>query len=516
MDKISIFNDVLGPVMRGPSSSHTAGSFRIGRMLRSLWGDESGEILVTFDPDGSYSQVYREQGVDLALAAGFLGWSITDDRFPQALEFARSEGRGLSFEVRRMERAEHPNFVHAKLTSPQGRSLAVEARSTGGGGIRVTRFRDWPVDLSGKYYIYIMECDQDTADRISSRISAQNAARIAEERQQQGDRVLLQFSSETEWEQGMLEDVRHEAGSREVLRCAPVFHVTPGHPVFRSASDMVSLAESRGTSLGRLALEYESRLLGESRDWVVDEMKKRLGVMRRSVEQGLRNENIRMQLLPPSAGNVFQAEKQGRVAVGGMHTRAAARALAVMHVCNSRGEVCAAPTGGSAGVIPGVVVTLLEEQERPEEEAVLGLLAASAVGVVVAERATFAAETAGCQVEIGAAGAMAAALVIEMSGGTARQAADAAAISFQNTMGSVCDLVQGMCEIPCHTRNAVAAPGAFVCADLILGGYGNLIPLDETIDAVLSSGRMLPPELRVTSKGGLALAPTARSLPRLR
>ena len=118
--------------------------------------------------------------------------------------------------------------------------------------------------------------------------------------------------------------------------------------------------------------------------------------------------------------------------------------------------------------------------------------------------------------EIGAAGAMAAALVIEMSGGSARQAADAAAISFQNTMGSVCDLVQGMCEIPCHTRNAVAASGAFVCADLILGGYANPIPLDETIDAVLSSGRMLPPELRVTSKGGLALAPSARSLPRLR
>ncbi len=163
-----------------------------------------------------------------------------------------------------------------------------------------------------------------------------------------------------------------------------------------------------------------------------------------------------------------------------------------------------------------MVVSLLEEQGKTEEEAVLGLLAASAVGVIVAARATFAAETAGCQVEIGAAGAMAAAMVVEMSGGNACQAANAAAISFQNTMGSVCDLVQGMCEIPCHTRNAAAASGAFVCADLILGGYDNPVPLDETIDAVLSSGRMLPPELRVTSKGGLALAPSAKALSRLR
>jgi L-serine dehydratase len=111
---------------------------------------------------------------------------------------------------------------------------------------------------------------------------------------------------------------------------------------------------------------------------------------------------------------------------------------------------------------------------------------------------------------------MAAAAVVEAAGGTARKAVDAAAISFQNTMGSVCDLVQGMCEIPCHTRNAAAAAGAFVCADLVMGGYENPIPLDETIDAVFASGKMLPVELRCTARGGLAAAPSARRLPNLR
>ena len=142
----------------------------------------------------------------------------------------------------------------------------------------------------------------------------------------------------------------------------------------------------------------------------------------------------------------------------------------------------------------------------------LALFAAGAIGLVIARRATFAAEVAGCQVEIGAAGAMAAAAVVELSGGTARQAANAAAIALQNTMGSVCDLVQGLCEIPCHTRNAVTASSAFVCADLIMGGYLNPIPLDETIDAVFQSGRMLPPELLCTSQGGLAVAPSALAL----
>ncbi len=136
------------------------------------------------------------------------------------------------------------------------------------------------------------------------------------------------------------------------------------------------------------------------------------------------------------------------------------------------------------------------------------------MGAGIAARATFAAETAGCHVEIGAAGAMAAAAVVEVGGGTAIQAAAAAAIALQNTMGSVCDPVGGGCEIPCHTRNAVAAANAFLCADLAVGGYSNLIPLDETIDASFAVGRALPSELRCTALGGIAITPSAVRLVR--
>jgi L-serine dehydratase len=185
-----------------------------------------------------------------------------------------------------------------------------------------------------------------------------------------------------------------------------------------------------------------------------------------------------------------------------------------MHTSSGGGVVCAAPTGGAAGVLPGVLVTWRTERGLDDRGAALALLAAGAVGQIVATRATFAAEVAGCQVEIGAAGAMAAAACVQATGGTAAQAADAAAVALQNAMGSVCDLVQGIVEIPCHTRNAAAAAGAFVCADLVLGGYANPVPLDETVDAVLAVGRMLPPELRCTALGGLAQAPSAKALRR--
>jgi L-serine dehydratase len=308
------------------------------------------------------------------------------------------------------------------------------------------------------------------------------------------------------------DELRALDSSAQVWESAPVYFVQRGRPLFSSAAEMVRLAEARKISLGQLALEYEAQLLGLSDAEVIAEMLRRYDIMVRSVERGLQPDFSGLQLLPACAGAIFQAEAEGRLSVRSLHTRAAARALAVMHVDGAMGVVCAAPTGGSAGVIPGTLVTLAEERKLTREQIARALLAAGAIGMILAIRGTFAAEVAGCQVEIGASGAMAAAAVVDAVGGTARQACDSAAISFQNTMGTVCDLLHGMVEIPCHTRNGAAAAGAFVNADLVLGGYTNFIPLDETIDAVYAVGLAMPAELRCTSKGGLAVTPSARAL----
>jgi L-serine dehydratase len=457
MEFISVLNDVLGPVMRGPSSSHTAGSHHIGRLVRSLLGEEPASAVFTFDPAGSYARTYRQQGVDLALAAALLGWPITDDRFARALALAPKAGLRIDFRVAPLDRPDHPNTVRIELVSKTGKRLEATAKSVGGGMVLVTELDGRPVRLDGK------------------------------------SAVTLKIGGATR-------------------TAPPIFRVRKGEALFSSGAEMVELAGRRRWSLGRAALAYEARLLGVAEKDVVSEVLDRYGIMRDSVRQGLAERGVRMKLLKPSAGRIFRAEAGGGLPIGGLHTRAAARAMAALHVSNSGGVVCAAPTGGSAGVLPGVMVTLAEERGLEGDRLALALLAAAAVGLVVARRATFAAEVAGCQVEIGAAGAMAAAAVVEASGGSAGRAADAAAVALQNTMGSVCDLVQGMCEIPCHTRNAVAASNAFVCADLVIGGYGNPVPLDETVDAAYASGKMLPAELRCTALGGLAVAPSALAL----
>ncbi len=516
MSSPSILNDVLGPVMRGPSSSHTAGSYHIGKTVRALLGEKPSGARFSFDPGGSYSRTYREQGVDLALAAGLMGWPIGDERFSRALSLSRKEGIRLNFRVTPLDRPDHPNTVDILLLGRRGNKFEATAQSTGGGTFLITRIDGWPVHLDGKAFDLLLS----GTGRLKRRL-AELGERLPEQLVKtpplrRDDETLHVFHLSEAPAASLLKKLASLPETLWLRTSPPVYAVPKGKPLFVSAAEMILRAEKEKRTLGQTALAYEACLLEIPEKRVFEEILRRYRVMKSSVRLGLSGRSVRMQLLRPSARKIWNAESAGAVAVGGMHTRAAARALAAMHVSNSMGLVCAAPTGGSAGVIPGVLVTMEEEWELSPDALCRSLLAAGAIGLILAERATFAAEIAGCQVEIGAAGAMGAAAVVEAAGGTPRQAADAAAISFQNTMGSVCDLVQGMCEIPCHTRNAVAASNAFLCADLILGGYDNPIPLDETIDAVYDSGRMLPAELRVTSRGGLALAPSAVRLPNLR
>jgi L-serine dehydratase len=389
-------------------------------------------------------------------------------------------------------------------------------RSIGGGAVEITRLEGWPLLLDGATYQAVVEADLAAEPQVRRVLQADGQTIAEPLRRTRDDRMLLSVARRSRLGEEACRALHSTRGVHHVWQAEPLTHVKRGRPLLESAAEMIRLADARGLSAGQVGLVYEAELLGLPEATVVEEILRRFDVMSASVRRGLQADLPPMQLLRPSAGRVFRAEAQGKVAVGGMHTRAAARAIAAMHVNCGMGVVCAAPTAGSAGVLPAVLVTLQEERGLDEKAIARALLAAGIVGVIVAQRATFAAEIAGCQVEIGAAGAMAAAAVVEAAGGTARQAADAAAVCFQNTMGSVCDLVQGIVEIPCHTRNAVAAASAFVVADLVLGGYENPIPLDETISAVDAVGRMLPVELRVTALGGLAATPSARAMKRLR
>ncbi len=512
MKHISIFNHVMGPVMRGPSSSHTAGAFHIASMARSVLGGMPRKAVLAFDPAGSYAATYAAQGADRGFAMGLMRKPLTDESFFTSLQDAPSAGLVIEFQIRKLAKPDHPNAVEMDLTAADGSELRLVARSIGGGEVEITGVDGRSVLFNGSAYETLVEVPAAQAVSALAALTADDALLDDPVQSEENGVVRLVSRRRTALSAELRRELLEPVGAARIWESAPVYFVRTGKPLFSSAAEIVELAQQRDLSLGKLALAYESQLLGLSEAEVIEEALRRYDIMVQSVELGLAPDFTGLQLLPACAGSIFQAEAAGQLAGGGLHTRAAARAMAVMHVDGAMGVVCAAPTGGSAGVIPGTLVTLAEERSLTREQIGLAFLASGAIGMILGQRATFAAEVAGCQVEIGASGAMAAAAVVDAVGGTASQACDAAAISFQNTMGTVCDLLHGVVEIPCHTRNAAAAAAAFVNADLVLGGYTNFIPLDETIDAVYAVGQAMPSELRCTSKGGLAIAPSAQAL----
>lgn len=444
----SILNNVIGPVMPGSSSSHTAGPYHIAKTCRSIVGD-AAKVIFTFAPKSSIAECYLEQGSDLAFIMGILDLPLTDPRFKDAHSLARELGTEIRFVIEPFREATHPNSTRITASAKSGKNFEIIADSIGGGSFVIRKLNGEEVNITG---------DNDDP------------------------------------------------------KIKPVFHPLKGERLFSSAADIIAYTKRSGKNLASAGLDYESCLLGIPREELDAEMDTRLQIMLDAVKLGLSDNCPEMFLLARTAGKIFDAESNGKLALGGVNTRAAIRAMAAMQVNSGQGIVCAAPTGGSAGVIPGVIATMLEDLKFSRHDAVSALWAAGAIGMIVDTRATFAAEVAGCQVEIAAAGAMAAAAVADRAGGTVNEACDAAAIIFQNGMGLVCDLIQGTVEIPCHTRNASFASQAFICADLAMGGYINPVGLDETIDAVFAVGKMLPVELRCTSLGGLAAAPSALSM----
>ena len=175
-------------------------------------------------------------------------------------------------------------------------------------------------------------------------------------------------------------------------------------------------------------------------------------------------------------------------------------------------RIVAAPTAGSCGIVPAAVLTMQEQYQLTEEECVMSLFTASAVGMVIANNASLAGAQGGCQAECGSASAMAAAAIVELAGGTPDMIQSAVATALKNILGLVCDPVAGLVEIPCIKRNASGVAGAFVAAELALAGIRSAIPADEVIWSMKKVGDVMPAALKETAEGGLAATPTGRKL----
>lgn len=250
-----------------------------------------------------------------------------------------------------------------------------------------------------------------------------------------------------------------------------------------------------------------------TRDDVMEEMSRNLEVMEQAIHRGL-NEEVKSHsgLTGGDARKLREYIRQHDFLSGETLLYAVSQAMATNEVNAAMGTICATPTAGSAGVVPGCLFAVSAKRNASREEMIRFLFTAGAVGYVIANNSFIAGATGGCQAEIGSATAMAAAAIVEMAGGTPRQSGEAVAISLKNLLGLVCDPVAGLVEVPCVKRNALGASTAMVSADMALAGIESVVPVDEVIEAMYRVGNMMPNALKETALGGLAATPTGQAL----
>jgi L-serine dehydratase len=279
-----------------------------------------------------------------------------------------------------------------------------------------------------------------------------------------------------------------------------------------SFAAFVAEARKTGRRLWEVALADQSADSGQSPDETLGRMARVLHVMREALSQYDPAARSESGLSGGAAARLRGAAAAGRTLSGPFLSDVMSRALMMAEMNACMGRIVAAPTAGSCGVLPSVILSACEHLRLPEEAAVHALLTAGGVGVIIASRATLSGAEGGCQAEVGSASAMAAAALVEMMGGTPEMSEHACAIALSNLMGLICDPVAGRVEAPCATRNVIGAVGAVAAAEMALGGIAYPVPADEVIDAMGRVGASLPPALRETGEGGLAATPTGRKI----
>ena len=279
--------------------------------------------------------------------------------------------------------------------------------------------------------------------------------------------------------------------------------------VFDSVTELLAYCGNTSLPLWEAVMRCSARESGISAEESWEKMRGRLLVMEQadaSYEPALRSRSG----LSGGDAEKMQRQFQSGGSISGDFIGQILSSALRMSECNAcMRRIVAAPTAGSCGVIPAVLLPYARRFQTGEDELVKALYVAAGFGSVIASRASISGAEAGCQAEVGGASAMAAAALVYLHGGREEQMANAAAIALKNMMGLVCDPVAGLVEVPCVKRNAAGAMNALTAAELALAGIESRIPPDEVIDAMQAVGEMMPAALRETGEGGIAASPTA-------
>ncbi|RHS83652.1 MULTISPECIES: L-serine ammonia-lyase, iron-sulfur-dependent, subunit alpha [unclassified Clostridium] len=279
---------------------------------------------------------------------------------------------------------------------------------------------------------------------------------------------------------------------------------------FKNAKELLELCQKQNLPISRIMLNREITEGEMPEEEALSRMARALEIMKESARTPIKTPVRSMGgLIGGEAGKLAAHQAASRNILGEVLEKAITCAVAVLETNASMGLIVAAPTAGSAGVVPGMLLSLQECHHFSDEDLVKALFNAGAIGYLAMRNATVAGAVGGCQAEVGIASAMAASAAVELFGGSPKQCLDAATIVLMNMLGLVCDPVGGLVEYPCQNRNAAGVANALIAAEMSLAGLSQLIPFDEMLETMYTVGKRLPAELRETAMGGCATAPSA-------
>lgn len=507
----SIFNDVIGPVMRGPSSSHCAAGLRIGNMARDLVGGRFDKILIEFDPKGSLATTHESQGSDLGLFGGILGFQADDKRLLQAHEILAEAGITVEIAIRDIG-TKHPNTY--KLTLYRDKNeFSLTANSLGGGMIEVIEINGFAVSLYGDSFVTLLELEKGEEHKCIKEIDSSFETDCLRHHQK-GEKTLVEVSAQS----FIPADIEEKLC--DLLKVIQIFRINPVLPVlsnrnmsvpFKSVEEMLSKGNSEN-AMSNFALAYECERSCLSSEKVLEKMVSINRIIKKSIDQGLKGTTFEDRILGYQSGKFCKMQKQGKLLDGGLLNHIIKYCTVLMEIKSSMGVIVAAPTAGSCATCPGACLATAEMLKSSEEAAARAMLTAGLIGVFAAFKTSFAAEVGGCQAETGVGSAMAAAALVELAGGSTKQSLAAASISLQNVLGLVCDPIANRVEAPCLGRNIAGAANALSSANMALADFDPLIPFDQVLDAHREISKRIPRELRCTALGGLSVTPKSREI----
>lgn len=508
-----IFNHVIGPVMRGPSSSHTAATWRIARVCLDILNEPLKKAIIEFDQEGVWANNYKEQGTVMGINGGLLGLEITDPQMMNLDSLIEERALEVVYQIRSFH-SQHVNTVRLYLEGVNGNKIKVVAASLGGGLFNIDQFNGFNINMDGASYelLILGRKIQNISVEIEKILPAKVGVFYAVNDQNEG---LVNVKSPQEIPNDIINQLKSLPHIDEVIFIHPILPIVSGNEKpapFNNIETLLNYAQKEKLSLGDLGIVYEKCLSGLEEDVLRHKMSDIITIIENSIQTGLEGTSYHDRILPPQSHLIKEAEKKGKILQNSITNTIISNVTAIMEVKSAMGVFVANPTAGSCGTVGGLVQAIAEELKSTKDELIDAYFAAGIMGAYFAAGPGFSAEEHGCQVECGAASGMAAAAIVQLFGGSAQQALDAASMAIQNMIGLICDPVADRVEVPCLGKNINAAVNAHAAAIMVCSGFNALIPLTEVIQTVSQVSRHMPSCVKCTGKGGLSLTKTAQDL----